>query len=681
MKKLLILLAGFVLFSQISTVKALSIEPSSGLYDSDTTFEVELKANPSSEDQNAVSVRLQIENGEFVSFDQASGENWIGITKDCDNGEFFSATNVCLSIAKTTAFEKDENLGTIVVKITGDTAAKITKIEGNQYSNGETSSEDTGDLALYYTSTSVEELNTEDYANTNLSDNTSSLAIIFGVFLLIITLGIAVFIVMRKRNSALVQRASSKTKVVGVVLTIIAVTIVTAIIGISINNNQAINETGAYEAADCPSGTYQKTIGGSITCQCSNSSEITLNPGASNNLGCYPGSCPSGTTKKIAGGTAYCQCNNASEVSLGINSGSATGCYVGSCPSGTTKKVGGSGAYCQCNNASEIALNLNAANSNACGGSGTGGSGSGSGSDTGSGTGTGTGSGSETGGSGSGSSGGSGGTVSAKKAVCGESCNTDSDCALTGFGIKAICNANKKCASPACPTDTQAGSQCGCKTATSTCGQKCGIWDEGFQPLCGDGVSTCSWINGPTCGGKNKTYCMPKAPGSSYTAAACTNNKDASGYKYLIDPTGKPITTQAQIVEACQQVATTKKCYRCTVVTTDGNTCESTDVPLADACPVGYNENSSCNVTAGGNCPVEDTEVLNPCGNMDSNGDGKLTVIDLASFAQVFNTSCSNVGAVLNSCGSRDVKSDGMIDITDFAAFGKYYEKDSCAIN
>lgn len=677
MKKLLGVIAGIFLFIPLTTVNAVSLDPISGVYNTNEEFEAQLSLNPPEGSFNAVSVRLNVEGGEFIDFVPSTGTDWIGLTKDCDNNtSFFTINTLCLSLVKTTNLEKGELIGTMKVKLTG-TTAKITKDDRNTYSNGESSVDDLGDAALYYnsavTSTPIVSYPINTDSDSVVADSSSSnLIIIITVLILLFVIGVIAFFLLRKRKQNItLNQSNSKGKTIAVVLLIGVLAIVTGIIGLNTINNQAPEQSSAYDITSavcttgetrCESSNYNKkckcTISGGVQkCQwVTDLSKICCTGYTYNGSSCEP---------------------DISAVSL-CNAGA--GCFEGSsCPTNTTidssKRTcvgqfsGGvirTGVCCKPNTSTGTG-------STGTGSTGTGSTGTGT---TGTGT-SGTGSTTRTG---TGSSGTSTNTT-ASQSICGGSCKVDSDCKITQFGIQPKCSAQGKCVNPVCPNDFNADPQCACKTATSKCGDKCGIWDGGFQPLCGDGISTCSWINGPTCGGRNLTYCMPKTPANGYTAAACTNTTDAKGYKYLVDPMGEPITTQAQILAACAQVAQTKKCYKCTDIKTDGNACESVDVNTTASCPTGYTENSSCNVAAGGTCPVEDITQLQSCGNMDSDGDGKLTVIDLASFAQVFNSSCRNSGFVTNRCGSRDTNNNGKIDVVDFANFANRYAKESCSIN
>ncbi|MCS7317668.1 MAG: hypothetical protein NZZ41_05085, partial [Candidatus Dojkabacteria bacterium] len=140
-----------------------------------------------------------------------------------------------------------------------------------------------------------------------------------------------------------------------------------------------------------------------------------------------------------------------------------------------------------------------------------------------------------------------------RKAICGEPCNSDNDCGNSTFAsnFKFICHPTLRiCVNPGCPNDTHPGTLCYCRSATSKCGDRCGIWSDGFQPLCGDGISSCSWlVSAPACNAEyNATYCIPINPGNGYTLHQCTTKSD---YKYLRKPDGSLATTQQDILAAC----------------------------------------------------------------------------------------------------------------------------------
>jgi hypothetical protein len=121
------------------------------------------------------------------------------------------------------------------------------------------------------------------------------------------------------------------------------------------------------------------------------------------------------------------------------------------------------------------------------------------------------------------------------------------------MGFQPICSGGI-CTSPTCPTDYENSLNCACKTPTGKCGDRCGYWSDGFQPLCGDGISSCSWVvSAPVCGARpNATYCIPDIPKNGYTHAVCSSEPS---YMYLIAPTGSVVTTQAQVRESCYDAA------------------------------------------------------------------------------------------------------------------------------
>ncbi len=645
-------------------VNALRIDPVSGLFDAETVVDAKLYATPSADDQNGLSVMLSITGGEFVDFVPESNPEWVALTKDCNNGEsYFTADSVCLSLAKTTPITQDELIGVLSVKVSGTEQTKIVKVEGTKYTNGVDTVESLGDAALYFTPQMLLDVPVSaptDEEQVTPSSDTALLVLGF-ILLVVIALLVGGYVILRKRNVNL-RRLSSSGKVVAIIMSLVVLGVSTVAVGIAVTNNQAPEESAAMGGGGGGGG------GGAQISFC--------NTGA----GCSVdiSTCPS--NMELDSSKSTCR--------ISVSGGSVRNGIC--CKPKVTDPCPGKG-YCSdpksgntctpSNPANSVSTSLCSYGAKCCpvaqGSGNEGGGNQGPGNEGGGDQGDGNQGGGNTG---TGSSGG-GQTSTPRKAVCGESCNTDADCATSGFGVTVVCNANKKCASPACPNDTEPGTLCGCKTAAGKCGDRCGIWSDGFQPLCGDGISTCSWINGPTCGGNNKTYCLPITVTGGFQKRNCTQE---SGYQYIVDAQGNVVTTQAQISQLCNPVTPKTTCYRCTLSTSDANTCESQQVD-GTSCPSGWTTNSNCAQASGGSCstdtiPIDPDEPAAECGNIDSDGDGKLTVIDFASFAQNYNKSCSNSGFTPNSCGSRDTNNDGKIDIVDFASFANRYDKPSCAI-
>lgn len=620
-------------------VNALELSQSTGIQDGALPFTVELKAAPPADPANAVSVRLSIIGGEFLDFIPSTGNDWIGVTRDCANQDYFTKDSVCFSVAKSTNLVNGEVLGTLTFAITDTSSAKILKAEGNKYSNDQVSFDDKGDLGVFYSESVISETMVsfpDDVIVTSTVDNTVPVVLLIIILLLGIIVG-GVLLLKKRTNLLNSRNTQSKGKVLALIVGLGVLAVSIGVIALSLNQNQAPSATDAATASDV----------GLVACGFGLQCSLDPKTGATqcNNNGTLVYCCPANYTLK----GENCVINASS-----------------TCTPGQTKCVGTRYFTCSTNGLwSELTGTNNCSSENSNnnnGGSSVSDSGSQSSQNSGS----------------TGSSGTGGSTTTnatASKAICGGTCNVDSDCAVSQFGFQPKCQ-NKVCVNPICPNDYNANPQCACKTATSKCGDKCGIWSDGFYPLCGDGKSSCSWVNGPSCGGNNQTYCLPTTVPAGYSKPQCTQ---VQGYSYITDQSEKAVTSQAAIQELCAQMDAKKKCYRCTVSQTDGNTCEETQVNQGVACPSGYSESSNCAQTAGGSCPTE--QVLLGCGAMDSNDDEKLTVIDFASFAQVYNKSCTNVGQIYNNCGSRDVNSDSKIDIVDFASFASRYGKDSCVLS
>jgi hypothetical protein len=68
------------------------------------------------------------------------------------------------------------------------------------------------------------------------------------------------------------------------------------------------------------------------------------------------------------------------------------------------------------------------------------------------------------------------------------------------------------------------------------------------------------------------------------------------------------------------------------------------------------------------------------CGNIDTDGNNKLTLLDLGAFVKVYGQNCTDQ-APTTGCKGKDTNVDGKINLIDLANFVKRYENDSCVIN
>ena len=88
-----------------------------------------------------------------------------------------------------------------------------------------------------------------------------------------------------------------------------------------------------------------------------------------------------------------------------------------------------------------------------------------------------------------------------------------------------------------------------------------------------------------------------------------------------------------------------------------------------------------------GTCPTDCTatkpQETAVCGAMDTNNDGKLTIVDFAAFVKVYQKKCEGVAlstSAKTSCGNQDSNNDGTINIIDFSSFKKRYGLASCSL-
>lgn len=65
------------------------------------------------------------------------------------------------------------------------------------------------------------------------------------------------------------------------------------------------------------------------------------------------------------------------------------------------------------------------------------------------------------------------------------------------------------------------------------------------------------------------------------------------------------------------------------------------------------------------------------CGHLDSNGDGKLDLVDFMEFSGVYQKTCTD-SPVTQNCGKKDTNDNSKIDIADFTIFSSKYRQPSC---
>lgn len=74
-------------------------------------------------------------------------------------------------------------------------------------------------------------------------------------------------------------------------------------------------------------------------------------------------------------------------------------------------------------------------------------------------------------------------------------------------------------------------------------------------------------------------------------------------------------------------------------------------------------------------------EQLYSCTSIDSNNDGVVNVVDLASFASFYGNACSTPEEIAKStCGSVDTDENGLVNLIDLALFASMYGNADCSI-
>jgi cysteine-rich repeat protein len=123
--------------------------------------------------------------------------------------------------------------------------------------------------------------------------------------------------------------------------------------------------------------------------------------------------------------------------------------------------------------------------------------------------------------------------IEEKKSICGQTCESDSDCLPGTTGAATVCR-NGICEAERCsPGNTVYGTRCDCADLNQTCGQRCG-GNTGLG-LCGGGAipTSCAYIDGPSCrsaaNGAEETYCAPIGQSANQTGP--TPNPDIERQK------------------------------------------------------------------------------------------------------------------------------------------------------
>jgi len=117
------------------TNDAAILRPSTGTYEREETFTLDLLARPAIDNANAYAVRLETSNFTFTGFTPESSS----LTIQCDGyTDFFDSTTICLDYAKSNATLTDgEKIGTITARANNVLGFAVVRTQdGHGYSNG-----------------------------------------------------------------------------------------------------------------------------------------------------------------------------------------------------------------------------------------------------------------------------------------------------------------------------------------------------------------------------------------------------------------------------------------------------------------------------------------------------------------------------------------------------------------
>lgn len=131
----LTLFCGLFIFSLslfLLNVKAVTLSPNSGTRQANGTETITLIANPIN-GETLVKLDLTFANATVLDFDPNSSVFSLGAFPECTNGQTYSATQVCASLASPQAIPNGAVIGTVSVKWGASGTATVTAGTGNLY--------------------------------------------------------------------------------------------------------------------------------------------------------------------------------------------------------------------------------------------------------------------------------------------------------------------------------------------------------------------------------------------------------------------------------------------------------------------------------------------------------------------------------------------------------------------
>jgi len=174
---------------------ALSTNPSSDDFISNSTISIDIKAVPQGI-EDAVEVNIDARGMTIIDFAEVKGLTAIG---SCTGDTKFTPTQICVSIAKSSAFTANESIGTVVVQFGSESSADLVLASTSAYSDGFTIRSVGGSLATFVNNDSSQPTNLPD-KDIN-KDNRVIPALIGGILVVSIVL-IATYIFSKMRSKS-----------------------------------------------------------------------------------------------------------------------------------------------------------------------------------------------------------------------------------------------------------------------------------------------------------------------------------------------------------------------------------------------------------------------------------------------------------------------------------------------
>src|SRR5260221_3324731 len=196
----------------ILKVNAFTFDPNSGIFDNTKEIKLNVVANPSADNQNALQLRLKVENGEFTNFEPQTDSSYIAVIKDCTGDSYFTKTTICASFARTKPINKGEIIGIITLKLNANSFVKLTKTDDNGYSDGFKFYKDSGEAASFTVGTPIQPRETTNLSTpSQATEDISSLYPMIAIALIVIF----VILIIVIQRSGVLRRKDPKVIIFG----------------------------------------------------------------------------------------------------------------------------------------------------------------------------------------------------------------------------------------------------------------------------------------------------------------------------------------------------------------------------------------------------------------------------------------------------------------------------------